>query len=234
MLRNPRRGWGSKAWNKAGKGYDAGGVFQIVQRFTSQISGRCARSLGALRLKSFPTLQLVELSNGWFNAKKYDTKLWTHGQPIWLASILCACLVNLLRCAVTMTELPHKRLLQIWKSPLIMMDCRARCHHPRRQQKIRRLVHLAGQVVPEHSSAAKDPGLFLSPSIFGSSCSDPFMIKPTISKRKLRLCFLFSANGCPSNLFRKKASSWLLQILRLPGCLQPGKSRKRKARSKKK
>lgn len=133
---------------------------------------------------------------------------------------------------VTMTELPYKRLLQIWKSPLIMMDCRARCHHPRRQQQIRRLVHLAGQVVPEHSSAAKDPGLFLSPSIFGSSCSDPFMIKPTISKRKLRLCFLFSANGCPSNLFRKKALSWLLQILRLPGCLQPGKSRK--ARSKKK
>ena len=132
-----------------------------------------------------------------------------------------------------MTELPHKRLLQIWKSPLIMMDCRARCHHPRRQQKIRRLVHLAGQVVPEHSSAAKDPGLFLSPSIFGSSCSDPFMIKPTISKRKLRLCFLFSANGCPSNLFRKKALSWLLQILRLPGCLQPGKAGKGKLAARK-
>ena len=43
--------------------------------------------------------------------QKNDTKLWTHGQPIWLASILCACLVNLLRCAVTMTELPPQKIV---------------------------------------------------------------------------------------------------------------------------
>ena len=133
---------------------------------------------------------------------------------------------------VTRTQLPPRELH--WKRQLIMMDCRACCHHPRRQQQILSLVGLSGQVVPVHMSA-KDPGLFDSPWVFGSPGSDQFTIRPTTIQRKLKLCCSFFSEcavkalpsaGCPSNLFRKKALSWL-QILMLSGCFQPGKNRKK-------